>query len=185
MSYSPSTQYTAHASHIYSEHTQTTVSRTVYYPPSTTHTPPPPHRQFSIHPQLTQSIPRPPPPPIRCNTQNNNHVQYVIAPSTTNSISNSVPPPPPLKRRKLDTIEAYNGNTKQKYCGYKEWNHYAIIFWLNRVMGGKLAYIDYLNLRKHIFIGKIKGNELHLMNDVILRMIGIFDANQHSMILKL
>ena len=66
----------------------------------------------------------------------------------------------------------------------REWNFYAIIYWLNRVDGGKLANLKYTNLRKHLFIGRLRGRELAAINAVTLKMIGIGDAEDHALILK-
>eukprot|EP00483_Globobulimina_turgida_P011218 UN11239 len=71
---------------------------------------------------------------------------------------------------------------EDKKNSFDSWNHYAVIFWLNRVNDGKLAHMQYQNLRKHIFIGKIKGNELYKFNDVILRMIGIYNKQHQELI---
>eukprot|EP00485_Elphidium_margaritaceum_P008303 CAMPEP_0202689740 /NCGR_PEP_ID=MMETSP1385-20130828/4935_1 /ASSEMBLY_ACC=CAM_ASM_000861 /TAXON_ID=933848 /ORGANISM="Elphidium margaritaceum" /LENGTH=214 /DNA_ID=CAMNT_0049344919 /DNA_START=31 /DNA_END=675 /DNA_ORIENTATION=+ len=113
---------------------------------------------------------KPPPPPPRPST--NGHASTVLKQAST-SIR---PPPPPPKVVK-------NNASSHSIPHYRSWNRHAIIFWLNRVNGGMLAHIEYLQLRKHIFIGKIKGAELPLINDVILRMIGIFDDSHQREIL--
>eukprot|EP01084_Bolivina_argentea_P123987 219711_1 len=63
------------------------------------------------------------------------------------------------------------------------WNWYEIIYWLNRCKYGRFNNIKYLNLRKHLYIGKIKGYQLKSINHITLNMIGINDYNSHMLIL--
>eukprot|EP01083_Nonionella_stella_P218314 782965_1 len=65
-----------------------------------------------------------------------------------------------------------------------QWNCYAVIYWLNRVHNGYLRGTKYINLRKHICIGKVNGNQLCHLNDVTLNMIGIYDTNEIDIILN-
>eukprot|EP01083_Nonionella_stella_P181966 653349_1 len=64
-----------------------------------------------------------------------------------------------------------------------KWNCYAIIYWLNRVNNGYFRSTKYINLRRHICIGKVNGNQLCHLNDVTLNMIGIYDTNEIDIIL--
>eukprot|EP01083_Nonionella_stella_P008278 23817_1 len=65
-----------------------------------------------------------------------------------------------------------------------KWNCYAIIYWLNRVNNGYFRSTKYINLRRHICIGKVNGNQLCHLNDVTLNMIGIYDTNEIDIILN-
>ena len=66
----------------------------------------------------------------------------------------------------------------------KNWNYYAIIYWLNRVNNGALSKIEFTNLRMHIFKAKVKGNELCKFNDLALRLIGIVNKSDQELILN-
>eukprot|EP01084_Bolivina_argentea_P113960 203000_1 len=66
-----------------------------------------------------------------------------------------------------------------------DWNCYGIIYWLNRVNNGILNGFEYWNLRRHIVVGKVCGNQLCHLNDVTLKMIGIYDENKVRLILDL
>lgn len=65
----------------------------------------------------------------------------------------------------------------------KHWNHYAIIYWLNRVKHGKFAHFKYTNLRKHIFMSKLKGYDLNKINNVTLKLLDINDRFEQNLIL--
>eukprot|EP00483_Globobulimina_turgida_P003499 UN03505 len=44
--------------------------------------------------------------------------------------------------------------------------------------------MKYSNLRKHFIIGRVRGSELHKINDIILKMIGLKDKKEHQLILS-
>eukprot|EP01083_Nonionella_stella_P293738 998955_1 len=163
---------------------------------SETHGLPPPPNQNLINLSTTSSYPHtqsnaPPPPPKKQNVQGTAE-ELKSSPSNPSKISQkrtleqfetktTDDHEPLLKKQKLNVGSV---QVPPREHGVLSWNHYAVIFWLNRVNDGKLAYIEYVNLRKHIFIGKIKGDELHKINDVILRMIGIYDEKLLQRILN-
>ena len=64
------------------------------------------------------------------------------------------------------------------------WNWYEIIHWFNRIKHFRFNNIEYMNVRKHLYIGKIKGYQLKDINHISLNMIGITDYNKHQMILN-
>eukprot|EP01083_Nonionella_stella_P073015 197138_1 len=66
----------------------------------------------------------------------------------------------------------------------REWNYYALIYWFNRVHNGAFSGIKYTNFRKHLYIGRVKGSELGKINEVILKMAGIMDPNEHRLIIQ-
>eukprot|EP01084_Bolivina_argentea_P156596 272928_1 len=68
--------------------------------------------------------------------------------------------------------------------GVNEWNYYGVIYWFNRVNNCIFSGVKYANFRKHIYIGKIRGNELCKINDLIFKMAGLIDINDHKCILK-
>ena len=86
-------------------------------------------------------------------------------------------------RESVLSVTACALSTVIKRLPVSDWNFYAVIYWLNRVNGGKFANLKYTNLRKHLFIGRVRGYELSAINAVTLKMIGIFDVNDHRLIL--
>lgn len=95
---------------------------------------------------------------------------------------------PPLKKRKICNKNDDHGcddndGSKIERKAVDDWSHYAIIYWLNRVNDGRFKDVKYTNLRKHIFIGKVRGNQLCHLNEVTLNMIGIFKLEEIDCIL--
>eukprot|EP01084_Bolivina_argentea_P113961 203001_1 len=106
-----------------------------------------------------------------------------------------------LMKAKCDNVFQYNESVSDsEYNGdYKldcikndiferksvfEWNYYAIIYWLNRVNNGQFNGLKYMNLKRYICIGQVRGNQLCHLNEVTLRMLGIYDMNDIELILN-
>eukprot|EP01084_Bolivina_argentea_P313364 542666_1 len=92
-----------------------------------------------------------------------------------------------LDHWKIHKIECKKSNDMdiklEKICVDK-WNHYGIIYWLNRVNDNMFNGLKYKYLRKHIVMGKIKGCDLLSINKVTLRMMGIDDLDEQNVILN-
>lgn len=74
---------------------------------------------------------------------------------------------------------------KMKKKHLNQWNCTDIVHWIETVNEGKLRRISGVDkLKQHIEIGKVTGNEISLINDVTLKMIGIDDSKSRNTFCK-
>ena len=97
--------------------------------------------------------------------------------STSPMRSLSPLPEPQRKRRKL------SHTTTKPRVSVREWSFYAVIYWLNRAAQGELANLRFTNLRKHIFVARLRGSELADVNHVTLKLLGIARHEERAAIL--
>merc|ERR1712228_370192 len=74
---------------------------------------------------------------------------------------------------KDDSEDTIHSNQVLVNMKVNEWNCYAVIFWLNRMNGGKFRDWKYNKLRSMIFEHKLKGSELQRLSDIALRFGGV------------
>eukprot|EP01083_Nonionella_stella_P269362 911296_1 len=76
--------------------------------------------------------------------------------------------------------ETMGYNIKMERVSVNDWSCYSIVYWFNTLYDG----IKYMELRKQIVVGKLKGSELASLNPLMLRMMGIHDSDEQDSILN-